>query len=202
MAGRKNIIFDFGGVLTDLNKEACVRAFNSIGAHSISGYVDECRQEDLFHELEIGHISVAEFCNEARRLSGCNASDSEICDAWNALLAGIPQRRLHQLLQLRGRYRLFLLSNTNAIHWEYAVERLFPMDGYGVSDYFENIYLSYELHMIKPCEEIFRHVIDDAGLKAADTLFVDDSPANCCAARECGLLTLNAIGDQWLDLVR
>lgn len=202
MSGAKNIIFDFGGVLVDLDKEACVRAFDRIGAHSISGYVDECRTEDLFHELELGSITPAEFCVKARGLSGCDATDDEILGAWNSLLVSIPARRLHRLLELRGRYRLFLLSNTNIVHWEHAVSRLFPMDGYGVSDYFDNIYLSYELHQVKPCEEIFRHVLDDAGIVAADTLFIDDSPVNCRAARETGIRALNATGDEWLDLVR
>ncbi len=195
----KNIIFDFGGVLVDLDKQVCVDAFERIGAHEISGYVDECRQEDLFHDLEIGSISVAEFCDEVRRKSQCTATDEAICDAWNALLVGIPRRRLQALLSLRDRYRLFLLSNTNAIHWEKAQTRLFPMDGYGLDDYFEETYLSYELHLLKPGSEIFDYLLADAGINANETLFLDDSAANCKGAAQVGIHALQTVGDRWID---
>lgn len=91
----KNIIFDFGGVLVNLDKHRCIEAFDKIGAHEIVRYVDECRQEDLFHDLEVGNTGVEEFCNEVRRIcTGCNADDADICEAWNALLTGIPRQRL------------------------------------------------------------------------------------------------------------
>ena len=195
----KNIIFDFGGVLVDLDKQVCVDAFERIGAHEISGYVDECRQEDLFHDLEIGNISVPEFCDEVRRKSQCTASDEAVCDAWNALLVGIPCRRLQALLALRDHYRLFLLSNTNAIHWEKAQTQLFPMDGSGVDDYFEETYLSYELHLLKPGSEIFDYLLKDAGIKAGETLFLDDSAANCKGATQVGIHALQTVGDHWIE---
>lgn len=195
----RNIIYDFGGVLVDLDKQVCVDAFERIGAHEISGYVDECRQEDLFHELEIGSISVHDFCEEARRKSSCQASDEAICGAWNALLKGIPRHRLTALLDLRQHYRLFLLSNTNAIHWKKAVDELFRMDGYGVNDYFEETYLSYELHLLKPGTDIFEFLLKDAGIKADESLFIDDSAANCSGARQVGIHALQATGDEWLE---
>lgn len=197
----KNLIFDFGGVLVDLDKGACVRAFERIGAQGVSQYVDECRQEDLFHDLEVGNTTPAEFCSEVRRITGCDASDEEISGAWNALLTGIPRERLMKLLALQQEYRLFLLSNTNAIHWERAIKDLFPMDGHGVNDYFEETYLSYELHLLKPSEEIFRHVMTDAGIKPNETIFIDDSAANCKAARELGIRTINAVGDEWMEII-
>ena len=195
----KNIIFDFGGVLVDLDKQACVDAFERIGAHAIAGYVDECRQEDLCHELEIGNISVPRFCELARRQSGSTASDDDFCQAWNALLSGIPRRRLEALLRLRDHCRLALLSNTNAIHWKKAVEKLFPMDGLGVNDYFEETYLSYELHLLKPGQEIFEYVLRDLQVRADETLFVDDSAANCAGARLLGIHALKAEGDEWIE---
>lgn len=98
----KNIIFDFGGVLVDLDKQRCIEAFDKIGAHKIVKYVDECRQEDLFHDLEVGNTGIGDFCREVRRLSsGCKASDEEICNAWNSLLTGIPEQRLENWQALR-----------------------------------------------------------------------------------------------------
>ncbi len=195
----KNIIFDFGGVLVDLDKQVCVDAFGRIGANAIACYVDECRQEDLFHDLELGTISIRQFCDEARRQAQCEASDEAICNAWNALLTTIPLQRLEALQHLRTRYRLLLLSNTNAIHWQKATQELFTADGGCVDDYFEKTYLSYELHQLKPSPEIFRHVLHDADIKAEETLFIDDSATNCEGARQTGIQVLHAVGDEWLE---
>lgn len=198
----KNIIFDFGCVLVDLDKRRCVDAFNAIGAGNISVYVDECRQEDLFHDLETGVTDVPAFCEEVRRKSpGCTATDAQICGAWNMLLAGIPRRRLQRLTVLRQRYRLFVLSNTNAIHWEKAVRDFFTYDGQNVGDYFEKVFLSYKMHMVKPSPEIFAQTIREAGIDASETLFIDDSAVNCLAARNAGLMTMHVSGgDEWAGI--
>ena len=201
MQGIKNIVFDLGCVLVDLDKQRCIDAFNAIGAAPVSVYVDECRQEDLFHDLETGRSSVAEFCAEVRRKSPCcRASDADICAAWASLLTGIPARRIEALLRLRQQYRLFLLSNTNEIHWQKAVDCFFPYQGFGVEDYFERIFLSYRMHLVKPDHKIFTTMLHDAGIVAAETLFIDDSPANCAAARDLGIqVLLSPAGDDWTD---
>ena len=197
----KNIIFDFGGVLVDLDKRRCMEAFDNIGAHEIVKYVDECRQEDLFHDLEVGNTGIGEFCSEVRRVSDrCNASDDDICDAWNALLTGIPAQRLEKLASLKDRYRLLLL-NTNPIHWGKAADGMFSHKGMEVDDYFENTFLSYRMHMLKPDPQIYGKVLMDSGMTAYETLFIDDSPANCAAASELGMMSLNLTGDEWLDRV-
>lgn len=197
----KNIIFDFGCVLVDLDKQRCVEAFDAIGASEVSVYVDECRQEDLFHNLEIGDIDVPTFCDEVRRKSpGCTATDEEICSAWNSLLTGIPQRRLQRIVELRERYRLFVLSNTNPIHWAKAVSDYFPYQGMNTDDYFERVFLSYEMHMVKPSKEIFIEVLTRAGIKAEETLFIDDSLANCLSAESVGIRTMHVTnGDEWTN---
>lgn len=203
MQGIKNIVFDFGGVLTGLDKDACVEALYNIGAGNIAGYVDECRQEDLFHDLEIGKSTVGEFCNEVRRLCpDCTASDEDICSAWNALLMGIPRRRLEKLISLKNDYRLMLLSNTNPIHWHKAVLDFFPFEGYEVDDYFEKTFLSYRMHMVKPDEQIFRQMLVEGRLMPHETLFIDDSPVNCAAASQLGINTICAeIGGEWVDKI-
>jgi len=200
MQGIRNIVFDFGGVLTGLDKGACVKALHSIGAGNIACYVDECRQEDLFHDLEIGKSTVGEFCNEVRRLCpGCNASNDNICNAWNALLTGIPTRRLEKLLSLKSDYRLMLLSNTNPIHWHKAVLDFFPYEGNEVDDYFEKTFLSYRMRMVKPDEQMFRTMLVEGQIMPSETLFIDDSPINCAAASQLGINTICAErGDEWL----
>ena len=197
----RNIIFDFGGVLVNLDRTRCIDAFTRIGAGAIAGYVDECRQEDLFHDLEVGDTGVGQFCDAVRQAcGGCNATDEDICGAWDALLTGIPRRRLDKLAELKRDFRLVLLSNTNPIHWRKAVDDYFTQGGLNVNYYFEKTYLSYEMRMLKPDEEIYRKVLDSSGMDAGDTLFIDDSKANCAAAERLGITSMHVTcGDEWTE---
>ena len=114
----KNIIFDLGGVLVGLNPERCINAFREIGCGVLASYVEEHRTEDLFLETELGHIDEGEFCNEVRRIAHTDTPDKDIVWAWNQLLTGIPHEKLLRLARLKQQgYRLFLLSNTNSMHW-------------------------------------------------------------------------------------
>lgn len=185
---KRNLIVDLGGVLTGLDRRRCIEAFTAIGAEDVACYVDECRQEDLFHDLEVGLTSVGEFCDAVRRAcKGCTATDEDICRAWNALLTGIPVARLDMLLRLKRSHRLVLLSNTNPIHWHKAETCFFTAGGLTAGDYFEEVFLSYRMHLLKPGEEIFRRVLDATGFAPGDTLFIDDSPANRAAAEGLGM---------------
>ena len=184
----RNIIFDFGGVLVNLDRKRCIDAFTRIGAGAIAGYVDECRQEDHFHDLEVGDTGVGQFCDAVRQAcGGCNATDEDICGAWDALLTGIPKRRLDKLAELKRDFRLVLLSNTNPIHWRKAEAEYFSAGGHAVSDYFEQVFLSYRMHLVKPDEEIFRQVLRETGFAPSDTLFIDDSAANRASAMRLGI---------------
>ena len=177
----RNLIFDFGGVLVNLDRRRCVDAFTRIGAGAIACYVDECRQEDLFHDLEVGLTDIPQFCDAVRRACpGCIADDEAICEAWNALLTGIPRYRLERLDELKRDYRIVLLSNTNPIHWGKAAACYFTACGRTVDYYFEKTFLSYEMHQ---------------------TLFIDDSAANCAGAERLGVNTLHVdLGEPFCGL--
>lgn len=192
----KNIVLDFGCVLVDLDKQRAVDAFRRIDADEIAVYIDECKQEDLFHELEMGDITLDEFCDKVRaKCPRCHASNQEICDAWDALLTGIPDRRLEAIRCLSKKYRVFVLSNTNWLHWRWAERK-------GIPQLVERVFLSCDMHLIKPHVEIFQRMLDEAGIRADETLFVDDSPANCRGAEQVGIRTMHVTsGDEWLSLV-
>jgi putative hydrolase of the HAD superfamily len=198
----KNIIFDLGGVLVGLDDQRCIDAFKAIGAPQIAQYIEDHRTEDLFYDTEVGNISQHEFCNEVRRIASCNVRDEDIVWAWNRLLTVIPNEKKVRLLELHDKgFRLFLLSNTNEMHWNYCAEELFPYKRWIAQDFFDEIYLSYELHKIKPQEDIFATVLADAGIKAEETLFIDDNEANIAAARELGIHTFwNEHPDDWLKI--
>lgn len=156
----------------------------------------------MFYDTEVGNISQHEFCNEVRRIASCNVRDEDIVWAWNRLLTVIPNEKKVRLLELHDKgFRLFLLSNTNEMHWNYCAEELFPYKRWIAQDFFDEIYLSYELHKIKPQEDIFATVLADAGIKAEETLFIDDNEANIAAARELGIQTFwNEHPDDWLKI--
>lgn len=197
----KNIIFDFGGVLVDLDKVRCLEAFARIGFPEAAGMIDAYSQQGLFGKLEEGTISPQEFCAEVRHLTGCQATDECIWEAWNLFLVGIPTWKLEALVELRKHYPLYLLSNTNEPHWKHAVERFFPYGEWRVEDYFDRIFLSYELHQVKPGADIFRTVIEQAGVVPEETLFIDDAAANCATARSLGLHTYQPLpGEDWRKL--
>lgn len=204
MTGKyKNIIFDLGGVLAGLDGDRCIKAFNSLGCEKVSYYVEKHLTADLFYDIEIGNIQTADFCQEVRRMTGCKATDGQIVWAWNQLLLDIPDEKKERLLQLRDKYRLFLLSNTNDMHWSLCVEKLFRYKEWGVSDYFEQTFMSYEMHLAKPYEEIYASVLQQAGIKAEETLFIDDSKVNLEGARALGIHGFwNEHLNDWMKVIK
>ena len=194
----KHIIFDLGNVLVRLDTPACIEAFKKIGMEMVINRAND-DAKSVLEQLGLGLISVESFCQKARELSGSQASDEAICQAANAMLVEIPDEKKRRLLDLRARgHRVFLLSNTNSIHWDYCVEQLFPYKNYGVADYFERIFLSQEMHLQKPDAEIVNSVLRHTGIRAEDSIFIDDLLENCEAARGVGIQAFqNTNFDDW-----
>ena len=194
------LLFDFGGVLVDLDKQRCIEAFDRLG-FDIRPCLGTYRQGGVFSLLERGAIGVPEFCDEIRRMAGNpDLTDTSIAAAWEQYLAGVPAERLEKLLELRQSYRVSLLSNTNAIHWEQSLRDFFNYKGLGIGDFFEEVFLSYELGVEKPAPEIFHIVAERLGAQPEDILFLDDSEVNCEAARNCGLQAkLAPAGGGWMQ---
>ena len=199
----KNIIFDYGGILTGFEREGCIKAFNDLKAYDVAQYVVDKRQEDFFYDLEMGNISVHEFCNEARRIGRTDASDEDLCRAWETLLAGVPSEKVRMLERLSEKYNLYMLSNTNSIHWDYSMAKIFPEAGINTDVLFKKVFLSYKMHLMKPSEDIFRKVVEDAAINADESIFIDDSEQNCIAAQNTGLNVIHAPkGYEWMDIVK
>ncbi|KAA6308181.1 HAD family phosphatase, partial [termite gut metagenome] len=120
ISGIKNLLIDFGGVLVNLDRQACLNNFKSIGIEDIESFIDPYRQQGAFMQLEKGLITLSEFRNELRKLSKKPVTDEQIDGAWNSFLVDIPVAKLDLLLKLRKKYAIYLVSNTNSIHWEWA----------------------------------------------------------------------------------
>lgn len=201
--GIKNLIVDFGGVLIDLDRQRCLENFRELGLPDVEHTLDLYHQQDFFQQYEKGLISSADFRNVIREKIGKDVDDARIDAAWNSFLVSIPTYKLDLLLALRKDYVVYLLSNTNEIHWKWSCEYAFPYKTFRVEDYFEHIFLSYEMKMAKPGEEIFRKVLDDAGLDPKETFFIDDSEANCMTARSLGISTyVPKAGEDWSHLFK
>ncbi len=185
----KNIVFDLGGVLINLDKQACIQNFKKIGFADIEQYIDNYVQNGVFLAFEKGEINEIEFFSLIKKQLAKTASSNEIENAWNSMLLYIPLQKLILLRLLRKKYRVFLLSNTNSIHFEFVRTKYFETNTYNIHDYFEKCYLSYELKCVKPNKDIFQKMIDDAGIIATETLFIDDSDKNIATAQEMGFQT-------------
>jgi len=188
----KNIIFDWGGVITDLHFDASKTAFHDLGLFIFDEKVPFDPLNKIFIPLEIGRISAGEFRDNLRKLSSKLLSDEMIDQAWNAMLGALPVERWKLLESTRYRYRTFLLSNTNAIHLEYYSRYLEGIYGtYGYVHLFEKAYFSFELHLRKPNRDIFEFVLEDSRLMAEETLLIDDSLENIESALKVGLQAIH-----------
>ena len=199
--GIKNLLIDLGGVLINLDRQRCIEHFQKLGLQNVDALLDIQNQDGLLMQQEKGLITPAEFRDGVRKMIGKAVSDKQIDAAWNSFLVDIPRFKLDMLLKLREKYVVYLLSNTNEIHWKWACEHAFPYRGFRVEDYFEKMYLSYEMKMVKPAEEIFRGVLEDANLDPHETFFIDDSEANCQGAQALGISTYTVKpGEDWRPL--
>ncbi|MCD7930533.1 MAG: HAD family phosphatase [Tannerellaceae bacterium] len=188
--GIKNLIFDFGGVIINLTRNRCLEAFEELGVTNIRELIcNNYHHKDLFMKLELGQITVGQFHDGIRRMSGRLLTDQQIDMAWISMLDDIPSYKLDLLLELQKQYRVLLLSNTNEIHWKWAERACFNYKGHCASDFFSKIYLSYELNMEKPDIEIFEYVLADAHIQPTEILFIDDAVVNCRAAETLGIHT-------------
>lgn len=189
MKNIKNLIIDFGGVIINLTRNRCIEAFAAIGVDVRDLIVNNYQHKDLFMQLELGQVTPAQFRDGIRHLTQEPLTDEQIDAAWIAMLDDIPTYKLDLLLELRKSYNTMLLSNTNEIHWEWAKNHGFNYAGHTVDDFFNKIYLSYELHMLKPNADIFEYVLQDAGIRPEETLFIDDALPNCKMAEQLGIHT-------------
>jgi putative hydrolase of the HAD superfamily len=198
----KNLLFDLGGVIMDIEKMNCVAAFERIGLKDALSYFGEYSQQGPFEALEGGTITADEFHSQMRAVIDGAVTDEAIDAAFNAFLTGIPAQRLADLRRLRQLYKIYLLSNTNSIMWNSKIADEFTKEGRRREDYFDGIVTSFEAKALKPKPEIFDYAAKTLGINPAETLFLDDSLANCEAARALGWNAEQvAVGSEFIDIL-
>ncbi len=189
----KNIIFDLGGVLINIDANRTINAFNELGLPDLIQPGGWGYNHDVFLNMEKGLLSVDEFRDGIRSLLPKPVSDHEIDKAWCAMMIDFPSKKIELLHQLKSKYELYLFSNTNMIHvnnFHGIFEKKF---GYPMSDLFVKEYFSNDMNLRKPCIESFQYVLDDAKLNPSETLFIDDLNENTEGAKKTGMHAI------WLD---
>ncbi len=179
----KNLLFDLGGVIMDIRRENCVKAFQELGMSDIGEFLGDYGQKGAFKLLEEGALTPDEFRAEIMKSCPRGTAGSQIDDAFNQFLVGIPAYRLEALAGLRRRFGVYLLSNTNKIMWDSRIAEEFrKIPGREMDSYFDGTVTSFEARALKPSAEIFGYAVRKLGIVPEETLFLDDSQENIRAA--------------------
>lgn len=187
----KNIVFDLGGVIMTLDPAEALRRFKALGLSDAERYLDSYTQSGIFGNLEEGKITAEDFRSKLSSLTGHELTFDECKHAWLGYRKDVPQRNLDLLKELRAKaYRLILLSNTNPFMMDWALSSKFDGKGSSLNNYFDALYLSYRLGIMKPAPDFFRQVLDNENILPEETLFVDDGPRNVEAAGKLGFMTM------------
>lgn len=187
LSGVKNIIFDLGGVLLNIDPKQTIEAFTRLGMEQLVGDNGLSYDHEIFYLMEQGKVTPEEFRDGVRKLLPAKVSDSQIDMAWTAMLLDFPAIRVQLVKNLREDFKIYLFSNTNAIHVEKYHSNFRNQHGFEVSTLFEKDFYSNEIGFRKPSSESFQEIIRLSGVNAAESLFIDDSKANVEAAIASGL---------------
>jgi HAD superfamily hydrolase (TIGR01509 family) len=187
----KNIVFDLGGVLMNLDVPRTIKAFKNLGIENIVNETGHNYQHSFFYEFEIGAISENTFLQNLSNLSKLKPNKIEIKNAWNEMILDIPKNRIDFIKNLKPNYNLFLLSNTNSIHQHKFTSEFEDNFEFSLNSLFKKAYYSHEVKIRKPDKEVFDLILNDSKLKAEETLFVDDSLPNIQSAKNTGINTFH-----------
>ena len=191
MQNIKNIIFDYGNVIFNIDFKKVQQAFRDLGVRDVEDFFDHKKQDPVFDLLDRGEISNAGFRDRIRELTHKpELTDTQIDNAWNSIFINTPAEYIDLLKKVKEKYRTFLLSNTNAIHQIFFtgyIKKNFDLDSNDAL--FEKVYYSHLVGKRKPDANIFEQVLNENNLNPAETLFIDDSPQHLETAKKLGLHT-------------
>lgn len=202
MSTIKNIVFDLGGVIMNLDVPKTIEAFKKLGIQNIVNETGYHYQYSFFYDFEIGKISEKYFLDSLLNLSEKSPSHQEIIQAWNAMILDMPKERIDFLTDLGKNYTLFLLSNTNSIHQKEYLDTFKNSYNSSFNDIFKKAYYSHEIGIRKPDEAIFNFILQDSNLIAAETLFVDDAISNIEGAKKVGIKTYHVQNYDTINILK
>ena len=203
----KNFIFNLGGVILDINMQKALDGFAALGLTQSELRFDKGETADLMHRYQLGHFATDEFCRLVAAKCNPGTTPEQVALAWNSICIGIPERKLNAIKALKQRANVYLLSNTNDLHWQYCLDHWFNANGNRCEDFFDKVFLSQEMHLEKPHVEIFEQVIKTINAvrdaEASDTIFLDDNLDNVNAAKNCCIQAVQITPDfDWVDYLK
>ena len=199
----KNYIFDLGGVILDIRMQNAYERFMALGLPAAELEKDGFTYK-LMEDYQLGLVNTQGFCKQIADKCFPTATPLDIENAWNSICLGVAERKLEALRHLRqmNNVAVSLLSNTNELHWDYCCKNWFNANENKLSDFFDHIFLSQELHLQKPDPEIFKAAIRTLKANPSETIFIDDNADNTAAAAACGLQTLCVTPDvDWIKVL-
>lgn len=198
------LIIDLGGVILDIDIEGTFDKFKQLGIGPGQSGLQQIKENKIFTSFEKGMFTPQQFRNEIRKVSKAQFSDDEFDEIWNSMILFYPVDRITALEKLRVKYRTFLMSNTNEIHFHFYSKMLSQSFGYDyLDDLFEKAYYSHTSGMRKPDLDFFRHILKENNLSAEKTLFVDDFIENIEAAKSLNINTYHVSnGHSLVDLLK
>lgn len=186
----KNLLLDMGGVILDVSYQRVIETFKSYGIENFDKIYTQAKQVEIIDLFEEGKCTAEEFRDGIRKLVGKELSDEQIDKAWFSMILEIPRDVIQLLGVLKLKYRLFLFSNTNVLHIEYLKKEFERQLGFDLFNcVFDKAFFSNEIHHRKPHPESFKYVLEQAGIEAEETLFIDDSKQHLEGASKVGLNT-------------
>lgn len=196
----KNIVFDLGGVIAELDTQRPIDRFKEIGVADADKLLDPYEQKGLFLEFEQGKVDLPTFQERLSEHAGKKLTMDEIYYGWMGFMLDVPQYKLDYILELREKYKIYILSNTNPVIMRWAKSSVFCMAGRPLTDYCDKIYASFEIGLTKPDKRIFEYMIKDSEIIPEETLFIDDSKRNVEAGASFGMLTYQPTNEEdWRD---
>jgi len=183
----KTLILDFGGIIYQIDHQKQKKTFLQLGIQNFDERYSQAIQNPLFAMFETGSVSNEKFRNELAKMLPGNISETNIDRAWNSILVGYYPAMVSLVEQLGNKYRLFLLSNTNAIHYNVYMPEFRNNYGNDLSEMFEKAYWSFKIGLRKPTHEVYEYVLNDSNLTSGECMFIDDTAVNVEAARACGI---------------
>jgi glucose-1-phosphatase len=196
----RNIIFDLGGVIVDIDLNRTFTLMHELGIENMENYITKYTGGGFAEDFQTGKMSDEQFIATIQQLSTKTITPNQIEDAWNAMIMDYETERIIKLKALKQKYRTFVLSNTNIIHYRNFAFRV-PGETH-IDNLFEKTYYSHEIGFSKPNKEAFEVVLKDAGLIPNQTLFLDDSPANVAMASQLGMQArVVEHGNDWLNWI-
>jgi glucose-1-phosphatase len=190
LKGIKNIIFDLGGVILNINPDAAIDSFCKLGFQGDLTDGKLAYSDEIFYNLQTGSVAPDEFIERIKTiLKNPLIKNQEIDAAWCSMIGDIPPSRVKTIQKLRKNYKIFLFSNTNKIHVDYLEKKFRNRYGSHFASMFDDVYYSHEIHLAKPDLKSFQKVIELSGIEPEETLFIDDIKENIEGAAKAGLTT-------------